>query len=262
MEGKRVQRWLMGLSLFLVGCREVALVDNQLQSDAAKIVALLAEETIDQAVVESDPSFRGKYRVTVPSESYAKAMQVITRHGYPKNETQSFAELTESSALNPASREVEAIKADRALSVEIEQVLGSFSGIEAPAVLVRHHQCKRGEVSTMVVLGDVGKVFDEGRKAELLRVVSQAVPGILVDNISLVLTPRDQGSSPDTAKTDNSNPKNVSSTSALLGAFGIVGVLGMLIGALLVLLGSKNKRVREPTSSGARSSKLERPKTS
>lgn len=258
MEVKSFKYLFFLFVLLLAACREVTLVDNQRQSDAAKIVALLGDEGIDAAAMESDPSFRGKYRVTIPSDRYAAAMSSITRHGYPKNETQTFAELTESSALTPASREVEAIKADRAVAVEIEQVLSSFNGIEAPSVLVRHHQCKRSELSTVVVIGDVTKDFTDTQRAELLRVVTQAVPGIVSDNVSLVLTQR---AIVETQKSEKESTKSVSSTSALLGAFGIVGMLGILIGALLVLLGSKNRRVREPTAS-VRSSKVERPKTS
>jgi len=97
------------MALFMSGCGTTPVADDVSQREANEIVALLSERGIPATLVKGRGS-KSRYTVSVGTAKFAEAAAILSRLGLPSDKKASFQELTASSGIIPASREVEAFE--------------------------------------------------------------------------------------------------------------------------------------------------------
>lgn len=190
--GCRVKRRSPGRALIVVvavmllaGCSGAPVARELNQYQANEIVALLSANGIS-AVADKESGGRGKYTVTVKSASYGQAVTLMMQNGLPSDPKLSFADLVEPQGFLPNSREVESLRLDRALAVEIEEMLMAHASIANAKTVVRYHLVKGIEQPGVSVI--VKRRRDATvDAAQLSEIVRKVLPGILPENISLMV---------------------------------------------------------------------------
>lgn len=170
----------------LVACGSTPVADDVGQREANEIVSLLRERGIDADVSKGRGS-RGRYSVSVPSASFGEAAALLSRLGLPADKKASFEEMTAVSGIIPSSREVEALRIDRAIAAEIEDMLKTRGDLRAVSVVVRYRSVEgRGEPSISLV-AQRQKTTDLD-VAELADVAARAVPGVKKESVFISLS--------------------------------------------------------------------------
>lgn len=173
--------FLVALLILLSGCDAVDVADEISQSQANQIVAVLNEHGIaSQATKESGG--RGRYTVSVRKGYYAQAVTILNEKGLPGEPEPSFAETIASRGLLPNSREIESLRVDRALAIEIEEMLRTHPQIASVKAVVRLNFLKESaEPGVSVVLQERNgeKIAPE----EVVEIVMRAVPGVKAERI-------------------------------------------------------------------------------
>lgn len=184
-------RAALGFVLFatlLSACNDVPVAEDLSQSQATEIVAVLTESGIG-ASAEREQAGKGKYRVAVPSSRYAESVVLLHQRGLPEEPRIGFDELVAPRGLLPNSRELEALRLDRALAADIEEALGNDPDVLAARVIVRsrsHNSPAVTEIPAATVslrLRSGSSRTEDGVK----EIVSRAIPGISRENILVTL---------------------------------------------------------------------------
>ena len=163
--------------VFLTACGKTTLVDNTTQKRAMQIVVALYKHGVSASTVRESGG-QGKYRVEVDKNNYAQALAAIENDGLLDEPAPSFEDLTAPSSFFPASREVEALRMDYALGLEIKRILEEMSGIQHAQVMVRKRFGSREETipSVSILLKvDAGISVDPQVVRELAQ---RSVPGL------------------------------------------------------------------------------------
>jgi type III secretory pathway lipoprotein EscJ len=105
------------------------------QSDALEIVAVLSDENIPAKVIKNHGSSKLKYQVSVSSSDYAKAASVLHSRQLPR--VNELDELLAQSAIMPNSSNLETLRTDRALSLQLEEHLRNLPGVKNSQAIVR-----------------------------------------------------------------------------------------------------------------------------
>ncbi len=185
---------LLGLSM--VGCNSVPLRQDLTQDQANEIVAVLHHHGISAEVVRESGG-RGVYRVDTKREAYSQAVALLYDKGLPAEPRQSFDELTASHGLIPNSREVEALRLDRARASEIEQAVMGNPAISSARVIVRtahefgnqsgsaiaaHAGSSEAAGASVIIVRRPGKTVTE---SDIRDIVQRVVPGIQRESIDV-----------------------------------------------------------------------------
>jgi type III secretory pathway lipoprotein EscJ len=165
----------------LCGCSSAPVADDVAQREANEIVAVLSKHKIQAHLVKAR-SGKGRYSVVVQESDFPGAAEVLSRLGLPADKKPSFQELTSSNGIIPPSREVEALRLDRAVASELEDLFRARSDVASASILVRMHSREANERPTVtVVVQRAGAVqLDTGEIREIAR---RAVPGIQNEDV-------------------------------------------------------------------------------
>jgi type III secretion protein J len=168
-------------SLLVGGCSSSPVADDVSQREANEIVSALDRHRIAAWLVKGRGS-KGRYSVEVSSSDFAGAAGVLSSLGLPAEKKPSFQELTGGGGIIPPSREVEALRLDRATAQELEDLFKSRSDIASVNVIVRAHSRTRDEkpTATVVARRSTKAVPD---LSELREIVRRAVPGIQMEDV-------------------------------------------------------------------------------
>jgi type III secretory pathway lipoprotein EscJ len=187
---------MLVVAVWLAACSSTPIAQDIAQSQANEIVALLADNGIS-AVAHKSGGGQGRYTVEVAAEHYTAAVSLLHRHGLPGEVKRSFADMVAPQGLIPNSREMEALRLDRALGVELEETLLNYPGVVAARVIVRSSFLKEG--ATPGVSAVIQHRAESPVNAEALSaVISRAVPGVAPERILVALevaAPRGGGDS-------------------------------------------------------------------
>ncbi len=123
-------------SALLCGCNTVAVQDELTQEQATEIVAALSSQGVS-AFAQRETGGRGRYRVEVKRGAYSDAIQILHERGLPSESRATFSELIAPRGLVPDSREIEALRLDRALAAELEEALENNPAVASARVVVR-----------------------------------------------------------------------------------------------------------------------------
>jgi type III secretory pathway lipoprotein EscJ len=169
------------VSLLVSGCSSSPVADDVSQREANEIVSALDKHRIAAWLVKGRGS-KGRYSVVVSSGDFAGAAGVLSSLGLPAEKKPSFQELTGGGGIIPPSREVEALRLDRATAQELEDLFKSRSDIASVNVIVRSHARSRDEkpTATVVARRSTKAVPD---LSELREIVRRSVPGIQIEDV-------------------------------------------------------------------------------
>jgi type III secretion protein J len=182
---------LCGFALVLAGCSSTPVADDVNQREANEIVAVLGKNKIQASLVKGRGS-RARYSVVVQESDFANAAAVLSRLGLPADKKPSFQDLTAGNGIIPPSREVEALRLDRAISSELEDIFRARSDIASASVLVRMHSREASERPTVTVV--VQSAADGSLDtAEVREIARRAVPGIQNDDVYVSVERADVG---------------------------------------------------------------------
>lgn len=168
-------------AVVMTGCSSTPIAQDIGQSQANEIVALLADNGIS-AIARKGSGGQGRYLVEVDSEYYTQAVSLLHRHNLPGEPKRSFSDLVTPHGFIPNSREMESLRLDRALGVEIEEALQNYPGVASARVIVRSSFLKDGGepgVSAVVQRHIDGEVNVEA----LSGIIARAVPGVAPERI-------------------------------------------------------------------------------
>lgn len=167
------------LSVVLLGCQERTLVSGVDQSEANKIVAVLFRAGIT-AEAASESGGRGKFKVLLDEAYYQEAVSIIDSKGLPDKNKSTLESIVNPSSLLPASRGVEALRNDYALSLQLAALIKRNPNISDVAVVVRTVEGESG-----VSISLVEERRDSISYDDLKALVAQVVPSVKVDRIAI-----------------------------------------------------------------------------
>lgn len=187
---QNISRWvayLCGLMcvLVLAGCNEKLVADGQSLAEANEIVSVLADYGV-HSESQRESGGRARYGVAVDSDDYVTALAVLQEKGLPKAAKSTFLDLTEPKGFLPPSREIEAIRLDYALSLNIEETLLNLPEVVGAQVLLRQAAVGKGEepsVSVVLQVNDPANVSSE----EVLKIVRSAVSSISPERVDVIV---------------------------------------------------------------------------
>jgi type III secretory pathway lipoprotein EscJ len=107
---------------------------------------------------------------------------ILNRLGLPPEKKASFEEMTASSGIIPSSREVEALRLDRALAAQVEDLLKARSDVTSASVVVQYHALDgRGRPAVSVIVQRrPGAAL---REAEIRDIVAHSVVGVSKEDV-------------------------------------------------------------------------------
>jgi len=186
-------RALVLVAAIAAGCSSAPVADDLAQRDANEIIAVLQERGI-ASWVSKGRGGRSNYSVYVKSASFAEAATILNRLGLPPEKKATFEEMTAASGIIPSSREVEALRLDRALAAQVEDLLKARSDVSSASVVVQYHALdNRGKPAVSVIAQRRnGSTLSDG---EIREIVSHAVVGVGKDDVfvSIVDAAREGG---------------------------------------------------------------------
>ena len=185
----RLPGWVRLAGLFLLvlvvcGCGSVPVAQDLSQKQAQEIVAVLNANGIG-AEAHRQTGAGAKYRVEVEHGFYQRAVATLYEQGLPSEERPSFSEIIAQRGLIPNSREVEALRLDRALGAEVEEAISQIPAVSSVRTVVRQHALAYQQpaeapgVSVVIALRP-GSTLAEDEISELVR---RMVPGVSPDRV-------------------------------------------------------------------------------
>ncbi len=183
------------------GCSYAPVADDVAQREANEIVAVLSKHNISASLVKARGS-KGRYSVVVRESDFPGAAAVLSRLGLPADKRPSFQELTGGNGIIPPSREVEALRLDRAIASELEDIFRARRDVASVSVIVRMHSRETNEQPTVTVVtqNPEGVVLDAQEVREIAR---RAVPGIKSEDVYVTT-----GTSPEVGGGGDSSGEN------------------------------------------------------
>lgn len=178
--------------LLLSGCDASTIVEDRSQREAIEIVALLHGYGIN-AVVRRESGSRGRYYLEVEKSARTQAQTILWEKGYPKESETTFNELVAPHGLIPNSSEIEALRVDRAMALELEEMLRNYPGVSSARAVVRVNYAKE-HAGVQGVAPSVSVVVQQKQAIQLepnslVELVQRTVPGVAREQVTVVVQP-------------------------------------------------------------------------
>lgn len=173
--------------LVLSACSLEPVAQDVNQKQANEIVSLLNKEGISSFATKGRGG-RGMYAVSVKQSAYHQSVSILTEHNLPRDPAPTFDELISQRGFIPNSREVEALRLDRAFAVEIEETLENYPSVTSAKVIVRSQLVKDGQQPTVAVILQAKEELPPD-EFSVRRMISGVVPGVQPEQIILKILP-------------------------------------------------------------------------
>ncbi|MBP9838554.1 MAG: hypothetical protein KBC84_07545 [Proteobacteria bacterium] len=189
---------LVLFSFSSIGCvQKEELVGNLDIHQSVEILVALKNSGVIAEQERSSSSKGDKYQVVVVKNDYQKALEVLREYNLPKNEDESFNQLTNSNSFTPNIKEISDLRLDKSIALEAERLIRSLTNTVDAKVIVRANlvadnsfsNSQQSKASATAVI-KYSKLEDENRQAYENRIRSillQVVPGIINENININL---------------------------------------------------------------------------
>lgn len=188
---QRVKLIILALLLLLIaGCSSVPVAEDLDQFQANEIISLLNAQGIASSATR-EASGRGKYSVSVEKTYYTQAKTLLAERGLPSPTRPTFEELVQPRGFLPNSREVDALRLDHALAIELENALAAHPGISSAKVIVRSRTVMSGQDPTVSVILQE-RVGKELNRDDIAILVKRAVPGVKREDVFITSTKEPQ----------------------------------------------------------------------
>lgn len=176
---------MIALCLTLSACAREQLLSDVDQKQAHEVVAALGGHGIAAYAAKSRAG--SKYSVEVEADDYVVAVSILNAKGLPRDSVQGFNELTEPRGIIPSSREVESLRLDHAMSLEIEDKLRVIPGISNVKVAVRSNVMREDQSPSATVL--IERIPDYSIDVQqITRSLELMVPGVAADRIQVLIS--------------------------------------------------------------------------
>ncbi len=174
-------RSLVLVAALVAGCSSAPVADDLAQRDANAIIAALQERSIEGWVSKARGA-RATYSVFVKSGNFAEAVTILNRLGLPPEKKSTFEEMTAANGIIPSSREVEALRLDRALAAQVEDLLKTRADVSSVSVVVQYHALDgRGKPAVSVIAQRREGVTLSDH--EIREIVAHSVVGVGKDDV-------------------------------------------------------------------------------
>jgi type III secretory pathway lipoprotein EscJ len=183
---------LLSVSAFLLcGCESrIDLTQGVSQRQSLQIVSVLSKHGINGIAKSGQGNGKG-VTISVPSPDYARATTVLFENGLPAEDEQSISDLLETSSFLPQTRLIEALRVDRALSLEIREHLMALAGVFEVKVMVRSDPYGTIDDRGVSVLVFTKESYDAARvdRAVVEQHVATSFPDLRRDRLTISVMP-------------------------------------------------------------------------
>ncbi len=182
--------------LVCAACESATIIEDRNQREAIEIVALLHSYGIS-ATTQRESGGRGRYVVQVDKAARSQALTILWEKGYPKESEKTFEELVAPHGLIPNSRAEESLRLDRAMAIELEDMLRAHPGVASARAIVRlnyirdSQEAKLASPSVSVVVQQ--KTGIDLKAEQLAEIIQRAIPGVVREQVSISLQPENVG---------------------------------------------------------------------
>lgn len=178
---------LVFLAVALVGCETVPVAEDIPQVQATEVVAALTANGIAARATRTS-SNKDKYSVSVEKEDYSPAVTILSEQGLLKKPEPTFSDLIAQQGLLPNSREIEALRFERAQAAQIEEMLQAHPAVATVRAIVRTSSTGSKESPPSASI-----VIQKRQGVELLpesisSIVAKALPIIPSENIKVSIS--------------------------------------------------------------------------
>lgn len=168
--------------LLIISCSEEKLVREINQNQAIEIVALLNKNQVDASIEQA--SGGRSYTVLVSKDNYLKSVALLKKNNLPKAEEVTYKDLISKRSLLHNSRDVDALRLDKALALELEEALSSLPYVVSAKAVVRKKftdDVKSQGVAVILSVKDSSKVED----SKIRQILTNIIPGISSDKTTI-----------------------------------------------------------------------------
>ncbi len=183
---RRSYRGLQGILLavlVLTACESAPVAEHVSLPEANEIVSELSGQGI-AAAVEKERGAAGRYLVSVRQSLYAEAAAVLRERQLPRPARESFASVVQPHGLLPNTRELEALRVDYALAVQLEELLATLPAVDSVRAVIRSSFGPSPEgPSVSVIIRERREQFVD--RQAVLQTIARVIPGISEDRVRL-----------------------------------------------------------------------------
>ena len=188
----RLSRGLILALPWLTACA-VPVATGLEDDDANRVVVALDQAGID-AAKEGDPQTEGRYRVTVPRDDAARALQTMRDEELPRPKTKGVLDATDRGQLVP-SQAAEHAQLVAGLAGDLERTLAGVDGVlsaRVHLVIPEKNTLRDGPLpkATASVLVEHRGTTPPIAPESIQRLVAGGAPGLAANDVSVVLVPR------------------------------------------------------------------------
>lgn len=179
---------LVILLSLVAGCNREQIVSDVNQIQANEVIAKLGASGIEAFVVPESGG-RGKFSVEVDSDNRIAATTILVEEGLPKPLRQSVEDILAPGGLMPNSREIDAARLDRAIALQIQELIESLPAVSQCKAVLRVNYLGDSEkpaaslVITTAAGGGTGG--GPGLKEQALPLIKRLLPGLSADDLTI-----------------------------------------------------------------------------
>lgn len=178
------------LATVLTGCGEVSVVEDVTHLQARKVVAELSRNGVS-SYFEKLRRSNGKYHVVVSSGDFSESIRILDDNDLPEAPREEFLTSLTTSSFLPDSKEVEFLRLDHALAIQLEQLVENLPGVVNARAVVRYHSKDEvlsnentapSRAASLVVR--TNETYS-GDQADVRKIVSSIIPGLGDENLHI-----------------------------------------------------------------------------
>ncbi len=197
--------WLRGATLLLAALSLLLMLggcSRQLLGSLDELTANQLVSTLRREGVNADKSPAGEksWKVTVPDDQFADAVQIMERHNLPSQTFQGLGEVFKKESLVSTPTE-ERARLIHAMSQELERSLMEIDGVLVarvhPVILAADPLNPKRRTATASVLIKYRAGTDiNGRESMVRSLVAAGIEGLSYDDVRVVMVPADTATAP------------------------------------------------------------------
>lgn len=195
--------WLFAaLIIFaLTGCGQDEILSDLNARESIEIVGVLRSSGVVASRKRIERGRESRYGILVAESDKQRALHALYKFGYPRSRRPAPEDLTKQQGFVPNPPEVNEVRLDRLLAVELERLVEALPGVVEARALVRSNLntdtlfSKKFEISSASILVTYAEQTGRARFSddEIKALVKKSIPGIKDKDIIVRITRLDVG---------------------------------------------------------------------